>query len=169
MDSRERVFLTLEHQEPDRVPIDCWASSGTKRKIEAGLNISYQKFLDEHDVDLRYIEGPRYIGLPHTGQYGPFDTDIWGVPRKQVRLQFNDGTGQYEETYKEVLHSPLQQLRSVEEILAYDHWPSADWFDYRVIERQGNNIREAGRVVVFMGDRLNRLAQLSDRKFYNPA
>jgi uroporphyrinogen decarboxylase len=43
---------------------------------------------------------------------------------------------------------------------AYDHWPSADWFDYGEIARQCRRVRDAGRVAVFMGDRLNRVAQL---------
>ncbi|UCF99512.1 MAG: hypothetical protein JSV89_08220 [Spirochaetaceae bacterium] len=48
----------------------------------------------------------------------------------------------------------------MEEILEYDRWPSAEWFDYSSIEEQCLRIRDAGRVVVFMGDRLNRIAQL---------
>lgn len=59
-----------------------------------------------------------------------------------------------------MIRSPLQDARSAEEILEYDHWPSPDWFDYEVIEEQCLQIKDAGRVVVFMGDRLNRIAQL---------
>jgi uroporphyrinogen decarboxylase len=62
MDSRERTFLALEHQEPDRVPVDCWVSGGTKQKIESQFKIPFNNFLDLYDVDLRYIEGPQYIG-----------------------------------------------------------------------------------------------------------
>ena len=58
MDSRERVFLALNFEEPDRVPIDFWMSDGFKRKLESGLNVTKKEFLDAHDVDLRYIEGP---------------------------------------------------------------------------------------------------------------
>ena len=64
------------------------------------------------------------------------------------------------ETYKEVVESPLTSATTVEEINNYDHWPSADWFDYSNIEAQCVKIRKQERVVVFVGDRLNRIAQL---------
>ena len=62
MDSRERTFIALDHQEPDRVPLDCWVSKGTKHKINTKMQLSYDDFLDKYDIDLRYIEGPEYIG-----------------------------------------------------------------------------------------------------------
>ena len=159
MNSRERTFMALEHQEPDRVPVDCWASSGTKQKIESQMKMTYNDFLDRYDVDLRYIEGPQYIG-PALTAGSDIETDIWGVPRKAVTLSVNDRTGTYTETYKEVTESPLKDFSTVEEINHYPGWPSADWFDYRMIEKQCDEIRDKGRVVVFMGDRLNRFAQL---------
>ena len=63
VDSRERVFLALAHKEPDRVPIDYWATS----EITAALLKKYgfatkDDLLDFFAVDLRYIEGPKYIG-----------------------------------------------------------------------------------------------------------
>lgn len=160
MDSRERTFLSLEHEEPDRVPVDCWFSPAMKTKLENSLNISYEQFLDQNNIDLRYIEGPSYIGPPLAAGYNASEIDIWGVFRKKVQIHLKDETGEYTETYKEVTCSPLQHADSVEEILEYPHWPSADWFDYSKVEKQCRQIRDAGRVVVFMGDRLNRLAQL---------
>jgi len=159
MDSRERTFIALEHKEPDRVPIDCWISGGTKRKIETKMNLSYQEFLDRYDVDLRYIEGPQYIG-PVLESSDGLETDIWGVPRKRQQVSINDSSGEYCEVYKEVIESPLKTLRTVDEINNYSHWPSPDWFDYSVIESQCDEIYNQGRVVVFIGDRLNRFAQL---------
>jgi len=159
MDSRERTFIALEHKEPDRVPIDCWVSGGTKRKIETLMNLSYPEFLDRYDVDLRYIEGPQYIG-PALESSGEFETDIWGIPRKRQKVSVSDSSGNYCEEYKEVIESPLKKLRTLDEINKYSHWPSPDWFDYSVIESQCDEIRNRGRVVVFIGDRLNRLAQL---------
>lgn len=160
VDSRERTFLSLEHEEPDRVPVDCWFSSGMKTKLGNCLNMSYEQFLDQNDVDLRYIQGPRYIGPQLTGSDNSSEIDIWGVPRRQVRMHLQDETGEYTESYKEVIRSPLHHADSEEEILEYHHWPSADWFDYSVIEEQCRKVRDSGRIVVFMGDRLNRLAQL---------
>jgi len=151
MDSRERTFLALDHATGDRIPIDFWASASMIVKIERGLGTSYGTFLDRYDVDLRYIPGPRYIGPPLEG-----GRDIWGVERTTIEVQVAGGT----ESYKEVARSPLAAMVSVAEIERYPHWPSPDAFDYSVIEGQCDRIRDAGRVVVFMGDRLNRVAQL---------
>ncbi len=157
MTSRERVLCALNFREPDRVPIDFWVSRGLRHKLERDLNQSYESFLDAHDVDLRYIEGPTYIG-PDLRKYPDgTDEDLWGVRRKHVAVPTtNDGI----EHYAEVMQSPLADASDAASVEAYAHWPSADWFDYSGIAQQCARIRRAGRAVVFMGDRLNRIAQL---------
>ena len=57
----------------------------------------------------------------------------------------------------------------MEEVEGYAHWPSADWFDYTGIRRQCEQVMEAGRVAVFMGDRLNRVAQLKPAMYLRGA
>lgn len=156
MDSRERTFLALNFEEPDRVPRDLWMSAGFQARLSATTGMTRNLLLDAYDIDLRYTEGPRYVGPPPGDLPEGLDEDIWGVIRKAVTLDLGEGR----ETYKEVHASPLASAASVEEIEAYDHWPSPDWFDYGDIEAQCDAVRERGRVVVFVGDRLNRLAQL---------
>lgn len=156
MDSRERTFLALNHEIPDRVPIDFWASTGTKERIRSGLHLSYDAFLDEYGVDLRYIAGPRYIGPPLETAESGTSVDIWGVPRKRVALPFDDAV----EYYEEVSAAPLSEAVCVDDVERYEHWPSPDWFDYSVIPSQCDDVLRRGKVVVFMGDRLNRIAQL---------
>jgi len=156
VDSRERTLIALNHEEPDRVPVDCWMSAGFERRLAAETGLSRADFLDRHDVDLRYIAGPDYIGPPLGRFDGGVDGDIWGVRRQAVEVDVGGGR----ETYREVAHSPLASCTTVGEVEAYDHWPSPDWFDYSPIEAQCRAIGDQGRVAVFMGDRLNRLAQL---------
>ena len=156
MDSRERTFMALNFEEPDRVPTDFWMSDGFKRKLEVALGVSKEGFLDAHDIDLRYIEGPRYVSPPLRELPDGSDEDIWGVHRRRVVVPTRDGA----ETYKELGESPLASATTVEEVDAYNHWPSADWYDYSDIDRQCEVIRSQGRVAVFMGDRLNRISQL---------
>ncbi len=156
MDSRERTFLALSFQEPDRVPIDVWMSDGFRAKVESAWGVSAREILDEHDVDLRYIEGPAYVGPPLRTFRDGTDEDIWGVQRRTVVVPTAGGS----ETYKEVAASPLACATTVEEVDDYARWPSADWFDYRGIPSQCREVREQGRVAVFMGDRLNRVSQL---------
>ncbi|MCP4785611.1 MAG: hypothetical protein GY903_26675 [Fuerstiella sp.] len=151
MDSRERVFLALDHQQPDRIPFDFWASAGAWSVISNSTGMDRATFLDRHEIDFRYIEGPRYTGPPLRP-----DTDIWGVSRRVVVIPTPYGA----ERYSEVDISPLAEVESVEEVEAYAGWPSPDDFDYSVVKQQAQAVRDAGRVAVFMGDRLNRIAQL---------
>lgn len=156
MDSRERVSLALAFQEPDRVPVDLWLSGGLRAKLGAAGWPQDEALLDAYDVDLRYIEGPRYVGPALRTFSDGMDEDLWGVKRRKVVAPSGDAA----EAYMEVAWSPLAEATSVEEVDAYDRWPSADWFDYGDIERQCDAVRQRGRVAVFMGDRMNRLAQL---------
>jgi len=151
MNSRERTALALKHQPADRIPIDFWATPAVFNRLEDELGTSKEGFLDRYDVDLRYIDGPKYIGPPLDE-----DTDIWGV-RRVASAAGNDRRC---ENYSEVVEPPLQQMNSTEAIEQYSHWPDPDWFDYSVIEKQCDEIRSRDRVVVFQGDRLNRVAQL---------
>jgi uroporphyrinogen decarboxylase len=151
MNSRERTFLALDHQAGDRIPIDFWASRAMVAKLERELGLTYEQILDRYDVDLRYIQGPGYVGPPlEEGQ------DIWGVRRASIEVEVPGGR----ETYSEVAESPLAAMERWEQIEAYAGWPSPDDFEYTVVEAQCEAIRAQGRVVVFMGDRLNRVAQL---------
>jgi len=156
MDSRERTFLALRHEEPDRVPLDLWLSAGFRAKLEAHTGMPTAAFLDEHDVDLRYIEGPRYIGPALRRWPDGSAEDLWGVRRRPAVVQSAGGS----ERYMELMVSPLAALTRVAEVEAYPRWPSPDWFDYSVVAAQCRAVRARGRLAVFMGDRLNRLAQL---------
>ena len=75
MDSRQRFKLAMAHKQPDRIPIDYWATSEVNAKLSKHFGLSSQEQLLQHlDVDFRYIEGPQYIGpeLKETG----FGTDL---------------------------------------------------------------------------------------------
>src|SRR5512137_431082 len=104
MDSRERVFLALKHQEPDRVPRDFWATAETYAKICRRLNLpDAAAVLDHFDIDVRYIEGPRYIGPKLLVHPDGSENDIWGVPRiRQIT-----GVGDTVQSYMSVTRFPL--------------------------------------------------------------
>ena len=157
MDSRERVKLALAHQEPDRVPIDYWATTEINERLLRHLGLSSQEEILQHfDVDFRYIAGPRYTGPEPAVRPDGSVEDHWGVPRVRVTV----GAGDAEAAYRDVLDFPLQHLKSLEEIRDYPKWPSPDWFDYDVVRAQVEDARRTGKAVIFMGDRLNRVAQL---------
>ena len=160
MDSRERTFLALAHKPADRIPVDFWATQAVIRNLESRLGMTYRQFLDHYDVDLRYIEGPAYIGPPLDGA-----ADIWGVRR--VAVAAGDGGGG--EVYGEVMEPPLARAASAGDVESYASWPNPDWFDYSAIEHQCDEVREGRRAVVFMGDRLNRVAQLKPAMYLRGA
>lgn len=151
MTSRDRTFLALEHRLGDRLPIDFWATAAVVQRLETKRARPYTEFMDDYDVDLRYVAGPTYIGPPLAR-----GTDIWGVKRAAVAA----GPGVQSESYSEVTIAPLSTAQCPADIRGYDHWPNPDTFDYGVVEEQCDAILKENRVVVFMGDRLNRIAQL---------
>ena len=156
MNSRERTFAALDFQQPDRVPTDLWLSNGFKKRAGLANPEAMTQFLDAHDIDLRYIEGPPYIGPALRTEPDGGDEDIWGVRRRAITASVDGG----EEQYREVAASPLADAQTPEDVGRYPHWPSPDWFDYSAIEGQCEAARHGGRVAVFMGDRMNRVAQL---------
>lgn len=157
MDSRERVFLALKHQAADRVPRDFWATAETYAKLCRRLKLpDAAAVLDHFDIDVRYIEGPRYVGPKLHVHPDGSENDIWGVPRiKQIT-----GDGDTMQSYKSVTRFPLAGVTDRRQLDDYAFGPSPDWFDYSPVCEQAKAVREQGRVVAFMGDRLNRFAQL---------
>ncbi|MCJ7796814.1 MAG: hypothetical protein MUQ56_08620 [Thermoleophilia bacterium] len=139
------------------MPIDYWGSPETNQKLRAHYGFSTQEQVLEHfDVDFRYIEGPRYVGPePRVHEDGGVE-DHWGVPRLPVQV----GTGDKTTLYREVVNSPLAGADSLADLRRYRGWADPDWFDYECVREQVSEARRLGKVVVFMGDRMNRCAQL---------
>lgn len=157
MNSRERVNIALSHQEPDRVPIDYWATKEIETKLLKHFGFSgREEILREFDVDFRYIEGPKYIGPELPVHDDGCVEDHWGVPRVHVDVGSDDSAG----AYREVIDFPLEKVGTLEEIRDYPKWPSPDLFDFECVREQAAEARSTGKVVVFVGDRMNRCAQL---------
>ena len=155
MTSKERALAALRHEEPDRVPVDYWATRETDANLCAALGLSGRpQILDHLGVDFCYIPGPTYTGAPLRRIDENTDVDLWGVPRRMSVV----GEGRKAQSYENVVSHPLAGAQTVADVLDYPHWPDPDWFDYSVVAQQ---CRDAGdRCVMFMGDRLNRVAQL---------
>ncbi len=155
MTSRERVLTTLAHREPDRVPVDFWATTETKQRLIAhGKLAGEEALLQALSVDLRYVIGPSFVGQERRRWPDGSVEDLWGVRRAAIIVH---GPG-YSWTYREVSQSPLQGMSSVAEIDAYQGWPSAEWWDYTHVAEECDSHR--GYAVVNAGDRLDRTAQL---------
>ncbi|MBU0609053.1 MAG: hypothetical protein KKI08_14300 [Armatimonadetes bacterium] len=155
MTSRERVLTSLAHQRPDRTPRDYWATAEVTAALLDHFALPDREALLRHlGIDLRYVEGPSYLGQALRTHADGSVEDLWGV-RRQPRTVSG---GRYTWTYQHVVQSPLQAARTVADIAAYDRWPGADSWDYSRLREQC--LAHEGYAVVNAGDRLDRTAQL---------
>jgi len=129
MTPRERVQLTLSHQEPDRVPLDLGGGAtsllvdtyenlkaylGVENKTRVGSRVWQYVFVDEPvlerlSIDTRYVveKGPKY----HKDKEISADTfaDEWGVERRRIGY------------YYDIIKFPLKEAR-IEDLEKYP-WP----------------------------------------------
>lgn len=155
MNSRERVQASIRFTEPDRVPYDYWAATEVTTALCDRLGLEDKEALLRHlGVDLRYVRGPSYIGQAFRTFEDETVEDLWGVRRRAMRTMMPTGLTW---TYKHVVESPLEPMTTVAEVEAYDHWPSADWWDYSTLTEECLDYAEFA--VVNAGDRLDRTAQ----------
>jgi uroporphyrinogen decarboxylase len=155
MNSKQRFKRLLRHELPDRVLRDYWAVPEIDKRMLKHFGLkTREELLDKLDIDFRYIDGPRYIGPPLATHGDGSEDDLWGVPRCTMIT----GEGEFLGSYKAVKIHPLKECKTVDDISKYPKWPSPDWYDYSPITEQCEACGD--RVAMFMGDRLNRIAQL---------
>lgn len=157
MTCRERALMGVKHQEPDRVPIDNWMVPEIQKKTMEYFGCdSYDELLDFLGVDFRNNYGPSYVGQSFKKHPDGTVEDLWGVKRKTV--VYGKGTA-HQGSYSEVAESPLEKLKTLEEIKKYDHWASADWWDYSKVKADCM-VYHPKYCVINVGDRLDRTSQL---------
>ena len=147
MNSKQRVLLSLNHQEPDRVPVDFWWSHEIRDRLIRHLGVKNQDELQGRlGSDIRSIY-PAYVG-PKLRRFedGSYE-DFWGVIRKPTKFGGKEFSGEYDD----VVYYPLRDARSIEDIHRM-RWPSPDWFDYSSLipqcERFSNYALMLGRMGV---------------------
>lgn len=140
MTSRERIVATINHQQPDMLPVGLKASDGVLRQMQKHFGVTDVRGVVEslpvdtygvfnnclYGVYPRYIGGPKLILYPDSYPDGTWDT-FYGYKRRWVGC-----AGGYND---EVINHPLAQARTINELKKYD-WPRADWFDYSTIAQQ---------------------------------
>jgi uroporphyrinogen decarboxylase len=157
MTCRERALAAIKHQEPDRVPIDNWMAPEIQKKMMEHFGCeNSEEFLRFLGVDFRNNYGPSYVGQTFRKYRDGTVEDLWGVRRKTVT--YGEGTD-HEGTYSEVAESPLEAMKTVEEIEKYGRWASPDWWDYSSVHQDCEKFHP-DYAVVNVGDRLDRTAQL---------
>ena len=124
MTSKERWLAVLNREQPDRLPMDYWATEEATRKVLAYLGCAepWEMFERLH-IDRPVKVLPRYIGPPLEPGW-----DMYG--RRYRDVDYGPGV------YSECIYHPLAQYGAAEEIEANYSWPTADWFDYSGIPDQ---------------------------------
>jgi len=148
--SRKRVSTALEHEKPDRIPIDFWAVEAVKESLKRLLDIQKEEVLLKRlGVDIRRIDS-RYIGPKERdsrkpkcgghedsmrkGQYDSY-TNIFGIGFEEIEGKL----------MKELQLSfwPLRDVRDISQVEEYG-WPSADWFDRSKIKSGIERLNSSG-------------------------
>ena len=129
---RDRVILSLNHQQPDRLPMDLMGNAtmmldrtylrlrdylGLKPidPIRSGSSANYydERILEYFDIDFRRV----FLMKASTNQITRHDdgsyTDAWGIRYQQHGIFVN------------IMESPLQNLQSIAEVEAFP-WPKAE-------------------------------------------
>ncbi len=128
MTSKQRVKVTIAHQEPDRVPVNYLYNT------EIDLRLKEHYGLDGKDNEgLRRALGVdfRGVGAPYTGPKLHADMpdrsiDIWGIRRRWVEHEAGG--------YWDYCDWPLREA-TLEEVEAWP-LPNPDHFDYAAIAKQ---------------------------------
>ncbi len=124
MTPRERWLAVLTRHQPDRVPMDYWATpEATEKLLKHTRSSDVREMLQKLHVDYVVSVGPRYVGPTI-----PDDRDVFGCRYQDIDY----GTG----VYREVVEYPLAQYNSVAEIERNYTWPDPDWWDYSEIPQQ---------------------------------
>jgi uroporphyrinogen decarboxylase len=131
MNSKQRVLLTVEHKESDRVPMAYGATPEVTQSLQEYLNAETEEdLLQALRIDFRYVNPtPKietcgdFFGDPLVEDLGDGRfKDIWGITFRRVDY----GSG----SYIEYESSPLANVSHVDELQDYP-WPNVhDIWDF---------------------------------------
>ncbi len=116
---RERVLMSLAHEEPDRTPCDFWAEPPTMRRLFAHLGHSgEERLLRALGVDVRHVSATmppeREIG-------GGIHENMWGERYRYCDTAWGP--------MRDDVKGALAEAQSLAELEAFP-WPSPDDVDY---------------------------------------
>ncbi len=124
MTPRERWLTVLNREQPDRVPMDYWATEEATAKVMKYLGCADEQALSER----LHMDRPVSVGSRYVGPALPKDTDVFGCRSRQMDY----GTG----FYSECVYHPLAEYETLDEIKGNVTWPDPDWWDYSGIRDQ---------------------------------
>lgn len=134
MTSRERVFAALNHQQPDRCPVDLMLETTTLKTLLNHFNAkSEQELHDIFETDIQFVfpasTAPIHQALPDGTWYDQFGSRFRMV---------DNGYCQYAER----IFYPLAEAEDLEDLKKYDRWPDAAAFDWAHFADQIGDLHE---------------------------
>jgi len=128
MTSKERVLTAINHQRPDRTPIQAYLEPEIQQQLMEHLGCTeVEGLLRKLGVDLRVVEPVYMAALPPLPP-GSDLVDMWGTGF----VRFDHGHGG---VYTEPNYLGLLTIKTMDDVEAYP-WPSPDNWDYGTIEAQ---------------------------------
>lgn len=122
MTPHQRILLTLQHKETDRIPVDIWLTPEVLSDLKQTVGVSDElKLYQELKLDKIVWVFPGY----QSEKYDPNESDgkdPWGVPMKKVISG--------KATYMEFGSPPLGDMEETSELDDYPFWPDPDKFNY---------------------------------------
>ncbi len=124
MTPKQRWLALFNHEKPDRIPTDYWATDEVTLRLLHDLSCKDEEELYQH----LNIDAVVTIDPPCVHEHHPDDpeADIWGV--KEKLIDYGEGT------YIEHGSHPLADVTSVDEIHSYK-WPDPDDIDYELFRK----------------------------------
>ena len=142
--SYERVMTALNHNRPDRPPLNYYGTRETTEKLLRHLHLeTHEELLCYLGADMRYV-APRYVGPDQFSGicgYETGGTDMWGVGWKSIRNAFG--------AYNEVVYHPLGRMTTLKQLQEYP-WPSPDWLSIAHIKETIEAINQVERKAVVL-------------------
>jgi uroporphyrinogen decarboxylase len=156
---RRRVELSLNHQAPDRIPTDFFATPEVWDNLASAFGIektgtddgnyfeeSREKVLRRLAIDCRVISYDMFINPPAAMLTPGAVVDWWGslnrsTPNRMWRQKLPDDTakdvwgrcsGPVQNAfgaYEEIIYNPLYNISSLEDLKRFP-WPTPDWWDF---------------------------------------
>ena len=149
MNSFERVWATVHHQTPDRVPCDFQAEGVIMDRLKKYFEVeTAEEILEILDIDSRSV-GPRYIGPPMiTDENGLHETVIHGGPRTK---RLYNAAGDYSDS---IVWFPWADVEGPADLEGRTHWDGKpEWWDFSHVEEDIDRINEkAPRWIKTHGD-----------------
>ncbi|MCX8170884.1 MAG: hypothetical protein N3E47_02770 [Candidatus Bathyarchaeota archaeon] len=131
MKPRERVLAAINHEIPDRIPTDIWATPEVWSNLKAYFGESANIMEALHIDGITWIS-PKYVG-PKLFTNGKCKVDYWGIKYRLV----NYGIGVYEEP----VDPPLAHAKTIRDLDAYQ-WPKVNWFDFSEMREEAKKFAE---------------------------